>query len=171
MLTLVQGVVHRDVKPDNVLMQGNHVLLADFGLAMYSSTGMSAAFLSTALSEQAVTCAPLADSAGGTPLYTAPEVLLAMFKSQPLQTVVQPKNDVWALGVMILEALTGCHPFSPENCSSYNGNVLYAIAHHKAVALPMHLSPELQDFLSQALQRVPELRPTAVQLLQHPWLL
>lgn len=35
----------------------------------------------------------------------------------------------------------------------------------------MHLSPELQDFLSQALQRDPELRPTAVQLLQHPWLL
>lgn len=65
---------------------------------MNSSTGMSAAFLSPAMSEQAVTCAPLTNSAGGIPLYTVPELLLAMFKSQPLQTVVQPKNVVglWA---------------------------------------------------------------------------
>lgn len=64
------------------------------------------------------------------------------------------QNDVWALAVMALEALTGTHPFSPEGpCGgTFGGNVLYSIAHHSRVKLPSYLSPECADFLGRALQ-------------------
>ncbi|GFH31373.1 protein kinase domain-containing protein, partial [Haematococcus lacustris] len=68
----------------------------------------------------------LMDSAGGTPLYTAPEVLLAMFNSRPIHEAISPKNDIWALGIMVLEALTGEHPFTSQ-CGR-GGNLLHSIA-------------------------------------------
>lgn len=171
--------MHRDLKPDNVLMsENNQVMLADFGLSMYSSSAASpaatpltdldlqadvVAAADAAAEARAAHCCCLADSAAGTPLYSAPEVLSCMFRNQPMQAAVQPGNDVWALGVMLLEALSGSHPFDSS------GNVMYNIANIKAVPLPSHLSPELADFLSLALHRDPELRPGADQLLTHPW--
>lgn len=103
-------------------------------------------------------------SAGGTPLYTAPEVMLAMFQSRVMADVVGHKNDVWALALMAVEVLTGHHPFSKDP------NVLYSIAHHACVKLPSHLSKDCADFLAAALDRDPCLRPTAEELLQHPWM-
>ena len=175
-LMLMQGIVHRDLKPDNVLMSGNNqVMLADFGLSMYGSVATPAAASQIGIDLQSVAadaaaaearathCCSLANTAAGTPLYTAPEVLACMFRNQPMQAAVQPANDVWSLGVMLLEALTGSHPFDSS------GNVMYNIAQIKAVPLPSHFSPELTDFLSLALLRDPEQRPGAAQLLAHPW--
>uniref|UniRef100_A0A7S0X010 Protein kinase domain-containing protein n=1 Tax=Chlamydomonas leiostraca TaxID=1034604 RepID=A0A7S0X010_9CHLO len=222
-----QGVVHRDIKPDNVLVHQGRVLLADFGLAVYhdpsphnspedsedsghSTQGSGCDELCIAhplscacsdsssigdcsdgeLSADAEAGAALAHqrlkqrlgggstggmrrpasspellaSAGGTPLYTAPEVLLAMFQSRIVSDVVGHKNDVWALAMMALESLTGHHPFS------HDANVLYSIAHHTRVKLPTHISRECSDFLAAALQRDPCLRPTAAELLEHPWI-
>ena len=184
-----EGIVHRDLKPDNCLVdKDNNLMLADFGLSMYSSVGWDDAVQSLAtdaestdkgtssvsialLEERAAACKVLADVAAGTPLYTAPEVLLCMFQNQPMNSAVQPKNDVWAFGVMLLEVLTGIHPFSPESCSNgQSSNVMYNIAHVKSVSLPSFLSPALIDFLTLALQRNPEQRPSAAELLQHPWI-
>ena len=170
-------------------------MLADFGLSMYSSVGQQAgtcqkpaeesagegqthaeaksqaAEVNPLLEDLAASCSCLADSAAGTPLYTAPEVLALMFKNQPMQPAVQPKNDIWALGIMLLEAMTGIHPFSPDPCGSAHGsNVMYNIAHLKSVSLPSHLSPELTDFLTRALQRNPDERASASELLSHPWM-
>lgn len=83
-------------------------------------------------------------AACGTPMYTAPEVLLAMFCSQKLRPVVTPKNDVWSLGLMLLEAATGQHPFSEEACMAAGGNVMYNVAFHKTVALPDTLGPQFK---------------------------
>ena len=84
-----EGVVHRDVKPDNVLVTSDdRVLLADFGLA-------SAVSLERITRSQALM---------GTPLYMAPEVLTLGGAR------VGPQADVYALGVMLFEALTGQHP-------------------------------------------------------------
>ena len=83
-------------------------------------------------------------AACGTPMYTAPEVLLAMFRSQKLRSVVTPKNDVWSLGLMLLEAATGQHPFSEEACIAAGGNAMYNVAFHKAVALPDSFGPQFK---------------------------
>ncbi|KAL6759888.1 kinase-like domain-containing protein [Haematococcus lacustris] len=110
----------------------------------------------------------LMDSAGGTPLYTAPEVLLAMFNSRPIHEAISPKNDIWALGIMVLEALTGEHPFTSQ-CGR-GGNLLHSIAYHTRLPLPASVSPAARSFLGSCLQRDPALRPSADQLLTHAWL-
>lgn len=78
-----------------------------------------------------------------------------------------PQNDVWALGVMALEAITGTHPFSPDHY--HYENVLYSIAHCSKVNLPSNLSPEFTDWLEQALHRDPAQRASTAELLAHPW--
>ncbi len=75
------------------------------------------------------------------------------------------QNDVWSLGIMALEAVSGVHPFSRSS------NALHAIASHKAFAsLPAHLSPAATAWLTAALNPDPALRPSAAQLLAHPWM-
>ncbi len=83
------------------------------------------------------------------------------------------QNDVWAVGIIALEALTGCHPYSPNStCVTdrmFSCNLLYAVAHHSGFRLPSHFSPDLTDFLRSALHVDPTQRPSAVDLLSHPW--
>ena len=83
-----QGVVHRDVKPQNVMVThaGRPVLL-DFGLARMMETELSA----------------LTHEFAGTPQYAAPEQLM--------EQEVDGRTDVYALGVLLYEALTGRLPF------------------------------------------------------------
>lgn len=84
-----QGIIHCDVKPGNVLIdQGGHVYLTDFGIARFmdSSTTTSSAL--------------------GTPLYMAPEQIRG--------ERVTPQSDVYSLGVVMFELLTGQRPFRGE---------------------------------------------------------
>ncbi|HET9249706.1 MAG TPA: protein kinase [Actinomycetota bacterium] len=82
-----QGIVHRDVKPENVLLDADgNAYLTDFGIAKDVSN-------------------PQATSTGllGTPVYLSPEQI----RGEP----VTPRTDVYSLGVLIFEALTGRQPF------------------------------------------------------------
>ncbi|GIL59697.1 hypothetical protein Vafri_14432 [Volvox africanus] len=182
-----KGFSHRDLKPENCLVSGSEtVKLADFGLAQPThipedacaadsdscavsvgcssgSRSVDSEYSNSSSRAPAVIC-----TAGGTPLYAAPEVLKAMFRNHGMQSAVGPKNDVWALGVMALEAVTGCHPFSPDHY--HYENVLYSIAHCNKVNLPSNLSPEFTDWLEQALNRDPSQRASVAELLAHPWL-
>lgn len=188
-----KGFSHRDLKPENVLVHSGTTKLADFGLAMCTHTpedvcgpdGAAADDDVSTLSSNFGSMSSLqshdsecshsssgSDSsaqctAGGTPLYAAPEVLKAMFRNSGLASAIGPKNDIWALGVMALEAKTGCHPFSPDNF--HHENVLFSIAHCKKVNLPCDLSPEFKDWLEQALERDPMDRASTGKLLAHPW--
>jgi serine/threonine-protein kinase len=87
------GVVHRDIKPDNVLISGRHAVVTDFGVAkaVSESTG-----------ESALTSIGVAL---GTPAYMAPEQAAA----DPL---VDHRADIYALGVMAYELFTGNPPFA-----------------------------------------------------------
>ena len=85
-----RGIVHRDVKPDNVLVAPDgSILLADFGLATAESLDR--------MTRSGVML--------GTPLYMAPELARTTGKS------IQPQSDVYSLGVMLYETLTGEHPY------------------------------------------------------------
>jgi len=89
------GVVHRDIKPDNVLLSGHHAVVTDFGV----SKAIAAATGATSLTSVGV--------ALGTPAYMAPEQAAA-------QPHVDHRADVYALGAMAYEMLAGAPPFAGE---------------------------------------------------------
>ncbi|KAH9602648.1 hypothetical protein KSS87_005133 [Heliosperma pusillum] len=137
-----RNTVHRDIKGANILVDPNgRVKLADFGMAKHI-TGESG---------------PL--SFKGSPYWMAPEVIR---NSDGSNIAV----DIWSLGCTVIEMATAKPPWS-----QYEGvAALFKVGNSKEIpAIPDHLSKEGKDFVLKCLQRNPLDRPTAAQLLDHPF--
>ena len=105
------GVVHRDVKPENVLLQGGHALVADFGIALALEHAAGDRLTRTGITL-------------GTPSYMAPEQAAGTGK-------IDARTDVYALGAVLHEMLAGEWPFAAAS----QGEVLRKVMHEPAVAL------------------------------------
>lgn len=132
-----RGIVHRDIKPGNILIGDDGVAkLTDFGIARIVGT------------DQTQSGAML-----GTPAYMSPEQVRGL--------AADARSDVFALGVVLHEALTGAAPFRGDDLAA----VLYQIAHVDPPSLRERapgVPPALTAVVSRALAKAPETRyPTA----------
>uniref|UniRef100_UPI00257C4850 serine/threonine-protein kinase n=1 Tax=Candidatus Solincola tengchongensis TaxID=2900693 RepID=UPI00257C4850 len=129
-----QGIVHRDVKPDNIfVLQNGNIKVADFGIAKMIR-----------VSDRTHT-----DVIMGTPNYIAPEVILG----RPYDYRV----DIFALGVTMYEMLSGQRPFDAENDFA----IIYRVATEEPRSLSElveGLPPTLERAVHRALQKEPSLR-------------
>ncbi|XP_013910509.1 PREDICTED: mitogen-activated protein kinase kinase kinase 19 isoform X1 [Thamnophis sirtalis] len=143
-------VVHRDIKGNNVMLMPNGIIkLIDFGCAKRLACGS----LTNPHSE------PL-KSVHGTPYWMAPEVIN--------ESGYGRKSDIWSIGCTVFEMATGKPPLAAMNKLA----AMFYIAVHKGLmpSLPKHCSDEAVDFLHLCLTRDQHERPTALELLQHPFI-
>eukprot|EP00928_Gymnodinium_smaydae_P037826 TRINITY_DN26210_c0_g1_i1.p1 TRINITY_DN26210_c0_g1~~TRINITY_DN26210_c0_g1_i1.p1 ORF type:complete len:675 (-),score=161.19 TRINITY_DN26210_c0_g1_i1:8-1849(-) len=152
-----RGVCHRDLKVENCLLSTKEERLLkviDFGLAAIKSpSDEDGHWLRTTL---------------GTPFYMSPEVI-------DKRATYGTKCDVWSAGIILYQLLTGEHPFSERHGTQLGGvhRLFDRICHAQPHEGPLEDQdvPELaRDLLRAMLQKDPDKRPSAQEVLQHAWL-
>ena len=136
-----KNIIHRDLKPSNVL--GNDIFkLSDFGICT-----------------QVKELETIPRSFVGTAWYMAPEVIL--------QEPYSFSADIWSLGCLVYELYTGCKPYKTANLAK----ALHLMVECESPIENQKISvPALEDFLLKCWRRPHSFRPSAKELLQHPFL-
>jgi len=118
------GVVHRDVKPENILLSRGHPLVTDFGIARAVSVAGGGRLTATGVSL-------------GTPAYMSPEQVLG-------EESIDERSDVYSLGCVIYEMLSGTPPFS--------GTTVQALLARRLTGPPPHL-PNVPNPVDEVIRR------------------
>lgn len=130
-------VVHRDLKPDNIFLQGKAVRVGDFGIAEIKQTGKE--FLQS-----------------GTLPYMAPE----LFKKD--LGLVDHRTDLYAAGIILAELLTGALPFQASDA----GQLIYKIC-FESPPIPKDIPQWLQGIIQKSLAKSPDLRFQSAAEMKH----
>ncbi|XP_057318400.1 serine/threonine-protein kinase SIK3-like isoform X2 [Microplitis mediator] len=135
------GVVHRDLKAENLLLDAdNNIKLADFGFSNEYTPGM-----------------PLSTWCGSPP-YAAPEI----FEGKHYDG---PSSDVWSLGVVLYVLVCGALPFDGPTMKSLRSVVISG-----KFRIPFFMSAECEKLIRHMLVVEPERRLSIRQILAHPWM-
>ena len=142
-----RGVVHRDLKPDNIFIVGEGVRILDFGIAKVVNAGGHTG----------------TNALLGTPKYMAPEQARGA-------KFVGPHSDIWSVGVILYEMLTAHLPFEGTDVIE----IIYKISTEAPVRPGelAHVSPELETIVLRCLEKDPAARPANMGVLREmlvPW--
>jgi eukaryotic-like serine/threonine-protein kinase len=129
-----RGVIHRDVKPANILIDDEHAIVADFGIAHLAAPNPSGNLTGAGLII-------------GTPTYMSPEQATGCAD-------IDARTDIYALGCVVFEMLTGTPPFGGQSVSSIVANHLQAPV-PSARDLRSELPPQIDGVLRKALAKEP----------------
>ncbi|MDX2175145.1 MAG: molecular chaperone DnaK [Candidatus Sumerlaeia bacterium] len=128
------GIIHRDIKPANIMItKANTVKITDFGIAKMLK-GDDGTKSGTAVI--------------GTPLYMAPEQITG--------ASIDARSDIYALGIVMYELLSGNPPF-------YLGNIEYHHIHTPPPPLPDKIKPELQRVVMKCIEKKPDNRYSSME--------
>ena len=132
-------IIHRDIKPENVVLTQNMVAkLTDFGWSNYMQGDM----------KRTTVC--------GTPVYLAPEIINNRGHDE--------KVDIWCIGVLLFELMTGFAPFQGNDVQT----IKYNISRLK-ISWPRNMDRDAGDLISKILRYYPEERITLEEMLLHPF--
>jgi serine/threonine protein kinase/Flp pilus assembly protein TadD len=134
-----KGVVHRDVKPENILLSDDHVLIADFGIAR-----------AAAQSGQSLTSTSIVI---GTAAYMSPEQAAG-------EKEIDGRSDIYSLACVMFECLTGSPPFTGDNAAAMIGR-RFAGPAPRASTLRRDIPVAVDDAIARALSLSPDERPPA----------
>ena len=128
------NVIHRDIKPENILLHDGHALVADFGIALAASKAGNTRMTETGMSL-------------GTPHYMSPEQAMG-------EREITARSDVYALGSVLYEMLTGEPPFTGATAQAIVARVLTETP--RPLALQRHTIPEpVEVAVLTALEKLP----------------
>ena len=142
-------VMHRDIKLENLLVGMNgEIKIADFGWAVHAPKMRRT-------------------SGCGTTVYLAPELASMASQKAPYDSSV----DIWALGILLFEFLTGAVPFEAEehDAERYERRTKELIQRGE-IHWPMGISEGARDLISKLLVKDPAARLTLEQVKDHPWI-
>jgi eukaryotic-like serine/threonine-protein kinase len=128
-----RGVIHRDIKPSNIMLTlDNDVRIIDFGIAIVNDSDVSRI-----------------EGIAGSPSYMSPEQVQSLD--------ITPKSDIYCLGAVMYELLSGYRPFRAGTLSKLLHQIVYATPQPLHTLRP-ELSEELEQVVVTALQKDPEHR-------------
>ena len=134
-------IIHRDIKPENVLLnEGLIAKLTDFGWSNYILEEK----------ERRTVC--------GTPIYLAPEIIKEKAQDE--------RVDIWCIGVLLFELITGIVPFQGNDIDTLKSNIL-----HLKISWPKDINPDAKNLISKILKLEPNQRISLKEILQHPFIL
>jgi serine/threonine protein kinase len=144
--------MHRDIKPDNLFLLSDKILLGDFGLSVNQR---------------------MSNSIVGTPLYMDPTLLTKYYKDDGKKSY-DGAVDIWAAGIIFYEMLTASHPFDPGHSNTqkeFQGQFMTNIEEKSGQNLrfppDVLISSQTKDILKNILQMDLSLRYTVEKIKKH----
>jgi len=141
-----RDIIHRDIKGANILVDNKGgIKISDFGISKKVDGNLLTGKRMNRPSLQ------------GSVFWMAPEVVK--------QTSHTSAADIWSVGCLVVEMLTGEHPWAQLT----QMQAIFKIGQSAKPAIPSDISSEAQDFLTKTFDLDHTARPSAGELLQHPW--